>query len=84
MNGYPAIVEQAATSLAAELNIPRGEVTIVRAERVDWPDSSLGCPEPGRAYLQVITSGYRVFLRAKGRDFEYHTSLRDLATRCPK
>lgn len=84
MTAYPAMVERAATALAADLGIERGAVTVTRVERTEWPDSSLGCPEPGKAYLQVITPGYRVVLDANGRSYEYHTNLRDLAIRCPK
>jgi len=29
----------------------------------EWPDASLGCPEKGRFYAQVMTRGYRVRLR---------------------
>lgn len=84
MTAYPAVVERAVAALAAELGIGRDAVTVARAERTDWSDSSLGCPEPGKAYLQVITPGYRVLLKARGRSYEYHTDLRDQAIRCPK
>jgi len=53
-------------ALAAELKIPRNEITVDSISAVDWPDSSVGCPQPGRAYLQVITPGHRIVLRAKG------------------
>jgi hypothetical protein len=43
-------------------------------EEKDWPDSSLGCPQPGMAYLQVITPGYLIVLRALGNDYMYHAS----------
>jgi len=43
-------------------------------ETVEWRDSSLGCPEPGRMYLQVITPGYRIVLRAGGKLYEYHAA----------
>lgn len=84
MTDYPAVVERAAAALSAELGTDRRNVTVRRAERTEWSDSSLGCPEPGKAYLQVITPGYRVTLEANGRSYEYHTDLRDLAVRCPK
>ena len=31
-----------------------------KAEAVEWPDGSLGCPELGVMYIQVITPGYQV------------------------
>jgi len=36
------------------------------AADLGWSDSSLGCPQPGQAYLQVITPGHRVTLRVDG------------------
>ncbi len=42
-------------------------------EAVDWSDASLGCPEPGQVYAQVITPGYRVLLEAAGKEYEVHT-----------
>lgn len=58
--------------LADELQIPRDEVELVSVQRAEWPDASLGCPEPGRSYAQVVTPGYRVTLSARGEQFEVH------------
>lgn len=35
-------------------------------EVMDFADTSLGCPEPDTAYLQVITPGYRVLMTVQG------------------
>ncbi len=79
---YPDVVRLASEALASELNVPREQITVVRFEAHDWPDSSLGCPQPGRTYLQVITPGYRVILAAGGREYEYHTNQTAMVTRC--
>jgi hypothetical protein len=50
----------------------RDEAEVQSVQQVDWPDASLGCPEPDRMYAQVITPGYRVVLGLEGREFEYH------------
>ncbi len=55
---------------------------MIEFEAVDWRDSSLGCPEPGKSYLQVITPGYRVVLQADGQTYEYHTNREDRAVLC--
>ena len=39
--------------------------TVVDARAVTWPDSSLGCPEPGMMYTQVLVDG--TLRRARGR-----------------
>jgi hypothetical protein len=54
-------VIQAALQVAAdELFVSTDELIVVAAEAHAWPDSSLGCPEPGRAYSQIVTAGYLV------------------------
>jgi hypothetical protein len=67
------VVALARERLAAELDIPTQEVEPVLAESVEWSDASLGCPEPGEAYAQVITPGYRIVLRVGEREYELHT-----------
>lgn len=43
-------------------------------EARSWPDSSLGCPQPGMSYMQVITPGYIVLLEANGSVHEVHVA----------
>ncbi len=50
-------------------------VTILKAERKEWPNSALGCPKKGMSYLQVISPGFRVFAEANDKHFVVHTSL---------
>lgn len=69
--------------LAERLKVGLNQVSVLSVESVEWRDSSLGCPESGRVYLQVITPGYRIILRADGRQFEYHSARgRDRAILC--
>ena len=81
---YPEPVRHAIATLASETSTAEDQIEMVSAERTDWPDSSLGCPEPGRAYLTVITPGYRVILKVGTRQYEYHTNDSKMAIRCPK
>jgi len=73
---------QAQMALVRDLGVSLGEVTFVQAEPVEWNDSSLGCPKPDQAYMQVITSGYKVTLEAQGQRYEYHTDMGKRAVRC--
>lgn len=75
-------VMAAKQDLASRVGVDVEDVQIAEIEAVEWPDSSLGCPEPGKMYLQVITSGYRVVLQAQGQTFEYHTDRGDRAVFC--
>lgn len=65
-------VRLAKQHLALRLSIPVEEITVVSVEKVDWPDTSLGLPEPDKVYAQVIVPGFKISLRASGQDYLYH------------
>jgi len=73
--GLPAPVQAAVADLAQRLGIEQSAVTVASIEEVTWQDASLGNPQPGQFYAQVMTPGYRVFLVAQGGRFEYHTDM---------
>lgn len=58
-----------------EQRIPGQEITVVSVEYTEWPDSSLGNPQPDMAYAQVITPGFKMLLEVSGQQYEYHTDL---------
>ncbi len=61
--------------VAARLKMDPAELKVVSAEEVTWPDASLGCPQPGQMYAQVLMPGWRiVFSDAAGREYDVHTS----------
>lgn len=67
-------IERARAQLIEEVEgVNADEIILVSAEAVDWPDGSLGCPEPGVMYGQVITRGYKVVLEAGGVEYPFHT-----------
>jgi hypothetical protein len=72
------VVQLAKEDLARRLDLPPEAIEVVSVEEVDWPDTSLGCPEPGMMYAQVITPGFQVVLEAEGQMYEYHTGGRQL------
>jgi|GEM_PF-3707862 len=49
------------------------DITVVSVVAVDWPDTSLGCPQEGLLYAQVITPGFMVLLSHDGKQYTYHT-----------
>lgn len=69
----PPVAALAIQDLAARTGLPLQTITVVELQAIEWPDSSLGCPQPGFFYFQVITSGYRIMLAAGGQLYEYHT-----------
>ncbi len=71
--GADTLVDLAKTDLAERLDIKIDAITLVSYEDVVWSDSSLGCPQPGMAYLQVPKDGSRIVLEFEGTTYDYHT-----------
>jgi len=67
------LVDKAVLDLAETLHVEISDIEFQSAEFVTWRDSSLGCPEPGNEYMQVLTKGARILLAAKQQVFEYHS-----------
>ncbi len=79
-----AIVYWAVNDLAERLGASRETVRVIEVQSVEWRDSSLGCPEPGMVYAQVITPGYLIVLEAGEAQYEYHAGRDgDAAIFCP-
>lgn len=66
------VAKLAVAALAKDLGIAADKIQVDTVRTVNWPDSSIGCPQPGRAYMQVITPGHKVSLRADGRIYVVH------------
>ncbi len=58
--------------LVAKLAIPADNIKVLESGEATWPDTSLGMPEPGQMYAQMLTEGFRVVLKAAGKTYEYH------------
>lgn len=68
----PAELRQGVVADAATRSgIAQSEITVKSAESVTWPDGSLGCPQPGVMYTQMIVPGYRIVLRANDQEYDY-------------
>jgi hypothetical protein len=68
---------------ARRTQLDTAQLRVSLAEAVTWPDASLGCPQPGREYAQVLVSGYRIRIVAGDRTLEYHASVRGTPFLCP-
>lgn len=76
------VVDAARADLAQREGVSPDDVSVVRVRQVDWPDSSLGCPEEGMAYTQVVTPGFQILLQAGERVFDYHAGSDGVAFLC--
>lgn len=80
--GADAAVRAALNDLAARLKIAPENVQVVSVQAIDWPDTSLGCPQPGMFYAQVITPGYKISLSTGSQQAEYHADKRGRVVKC--
>ena len=60
--------------LADRLSVPAAGLELVSDEPVQWGDTSLGCPQAGMFYAQVITPGHRITFRQGDDTYEVHTA----------
>ncbi len=72
-SGEQHVVEMAKEDLAQRLDLSPWEISVTSIQAVEWSDASLGCPQPGMAYAQVITPGFLIVLEASGQTYEYHS-----------
>ena len=73
--GMQSLIEKIKEDLAKRLSITMAEIIVVESSEVVWPDSSLGCPQKGMAYLQVLTPGYLILMEYANNQYEYHAGL---------
>ena len=50
------------------------DLRLESSEGVGWSDTSLGCPQEGMGYAQVITPGYRLIFDVGGTSHTVHTN----------
>ncbi len=65
-----AAVRAAREALRSRLSVPASRIELVDVAATRWNDASLGCPEKGHVYAQVITEGHTVHLRVDDRTFD--------------
>ena len=70
-NSKDGAVENARKDLAKRLNIDASDIKERSVENSDFPDMALGAPEDDEMSGQMITSGWRIRLEAKGQTYEY-------------
>jgi len=73
-------IEKATSDLATKLNIDSSTIKVVSVTEHDWGDTSLGCPEKGKMYAQVITPGFIIVLTAGGNKYIYHSGGKSVIT----
>lgn len=64
-------VEQAKKDLAKRLKVSESDIKESSVDKVDFPDMSLGAPASGEMSAQMISTGWKINLNAKGKTYEY-------------
>ena len=68
-------IEKAARLLLADIaTADENDFTLISSESVSWSDASLGCPQEGMAYAQVITPGYKLVFTLGDTSYAVHTN----------
>ncbi|MFN2291419.1 MAG: hypothetical protein ACK2UC_09545 [Anaerolineae bacterium] len=68
------LVDLAKVDLAQRLEVDLEAVAVASVQETEFGDASLGVPEPGKVYAQVLTPGYIIKLSSGGEPYEYHAS----------
>ena len=77
------VVGAIAADLAQRLGVGVAQLEVASVDAMTWNDSSLGCPQPGQAYLPALTPGARVVLKHAGELYEYHAASSGAFVYCP-
>ena len=70
--GLDAEIAAAVADAADRTGAAPEDIEVLTAERLEWADGSLGCPEPGMMYTQALVPGYRVVVAAGDEVLHYH------------
>jgi hypothetical protein len=77
-------VQLAIAAAAEQLQSPPEQLVVLIVEPREWSDTSLGCPEPDRAYAQILVPGFLVALTPDdgATEFQVHTDQGQRAVTC--
>lgn len=77
-----AVVDLVLQDAALQLGAEPASLQITAIEAVEWPDSSLGCPEDGGVYAPVISPGYQITITDGTSTLAFHTGPNDVIVLC--
>ena len=63
--------EKAKSDLANRIGVSESDIETVSVEETDFPDMSLGASVADEMAAQMISTGWRINLRAAGKNYEY-------------
>lgn len=73
--GFPAaLLEEIVADTVDRTDVLVSDVEVTSIDAMTFNDASLGCPEPGKMYAQVLTSGFIVLVDADGAELDYRVA----------
>lgn len=76
------MISLAKEKLAQKFSLPADEIKVFSVLAFEWPDASLGCPQAGVSYADVITPGYQIALEWNRSIYTFHTDTTEKAVLC--
>lgn len=73
----PGVLDSIIADAASRIDVPLEQVHVDDVIAESFPDASLGCPEPGQFYAQVVTPGFQVLVDAYGLPLDYRVDGRN-------
>jgi hypothetical protein len=74
-------VQRAKQDLARRLKIAESEISLDSVSEEDFPNASLGAPIDDEMSAQMISSGWKIDLKAEGKNYEYRADENQLRLR---
>ena len=71
----PLALGEARRRLSQRLGVPEAQVSVREVTNAQWPNACLGAADDEEVCAEVITPGFRIVLRARGREYVYHSDL---------
>ncbi|MDO8535499.1 MAG: hypothetical protein Q7S30_00575 [Candidatus Omnitrophota bacterium] len=72
------VIGLAMEDLAGLSGANKDDIKVLSAEEATWSSGALGFEEPGFGYTDAIEDGYKITLSCSGKEYEYHTSMRNV------
>lgn len=66
-------IAAALLDLAERIDVDEVEIEVSEVRTMIWQDTSLGCPQPGMMYAQVIQKGLLICLSVDEELYFYHS-----------
>ncbi|MDQ3855287.1 MAG: hypothetical protein M3281_02680 [Chloroflexota bacterium] len=77
-------IAAARTDLSYRAAVEEHDIIVSQVKAMEFPDASLGCPEPHSTYEQRPTPGYLIVLNAVSREYEYRADVAGHVVYCGK